>query len=102
MGYSKDVPEEEVKSMEELIKSAIKESDKPRCLACSECPMGVIGCNDERKPHGHGSAQECPECGVSFYKVHPHSSVCPRGTPVADDVRHTEYHMKHQLKGRVV
>ncbi len=60
--------------------------------------MGVIGCDDERIPHGHGSGQECPECGEQFYKIHTHSSVCSRGTPVTDDVEHDERHMKHQLR----
>jgi len=76
----------------------LEEKIKKRCLACYECPMGVVGCDDERQPHGHGSATECPECGVPFYKIHPHSTVCPRGTPVTDDVKHDEYHMKHQLR----
>jgi len=98
IGYSKGAPEEEVKSVENLIKRGIKEGEKPRCLACSDCPMGVVGCDDDRKPHGHGSTQECPECGVPFYKVHPHSSVCTKGTPIVNNVRHEEWHMKHQLR----
>lgn len=84
----------------QMLKNKEREKEKPRCLACSDCPMGVIGCDDDRSPHGHGSGQECPECGVPFYKVHPHSNVCSRGTPVTDDVRHDEYHMKHQLRWR--
>lgn len=75
-----------------------EEKIKKRCLACSECPMGVIGCDDERKPHGHGCGQECPECGVPYYHIHPHSNICSKGTPITDDVEHVESHMKHQLR----
>lgn len=71
---------------------------KNRCKACFPCPMGVVGCPNDLKPHGHGSGQVCEECGVPYYKVHPHSSVCSRGTPITDDVVHSEYHMKNQLQ----
>lgn len=67
-------------------------------MACSECPMGVTGCDNDRNPHGHGSGQECPECGVPFYKIHPHSNICSRATPAKDDVKHNEHHMKWQLR----
>lgn len=80
----------------------IKEiEDKPRCKACYECPMGVIGCEWDDKPHGHGCGQRCQECGVTYYHVHPHSNVCSRGTPVTNNVRHDYSHMKHQLKWKV-
>ncbi len=82
---------EEVKEMKETER-------KPRCKACHPCPMGVVGCEIDSKPHGHGGAQICPICGVPYYKVHPHSNVCPSGTPVEDNVKHDEYHLKWQLK----
>lgn len=75
---------------------------KPRCKACYECPMGVVGCEWDDKPHGHGCAQTCTECGVTYYHVHPHSNVCSRGTPVTNDVKHHYSHMKHQLKWKAV
>lgn len=84
--------------MEELIKRTIKESEKPRCKACVECPMGVVGCEWDDKPHGHGCAQICPECGISYYRIHPHSNTCSRATPVTDDVRHDEHNMKRQFR----
>lgn len=76
--------------------------DKPRCKACYECPMGVEGCKWDDIPHGHGCADRCPECGVLYYHVHPHSNVCSRGTPVTNDVRHDKTHMKHQLRWKKV
>ncbi len=71
---------------------------KKRCLACTECSMGVIGCNDNNTPHGHGCAKNCPECGVPFIDAHPHSNVCSKGTPITDGVMHNNAHMRHQLK----
>lgn len=99
--YRKDVPEEEVKNMEQIIKNAIDkvEKEKPRCTACFPCPMGIIGCEWNDVPHGHGCGQTCTECGVTYYKVHPHSK-CSKGTPVRDDVKHDEKRMKSQLEVR--
>jgi len=83
-----------------IIKMVIKEGEKqkPRCNACVECPMGVVGCEWDDKPHGHGSGQTCSECGITYYRVHPHSNTCSRATPVTDDVRHDEHNMKRQFR----
>lgn len=80
----------------------ITPGDIPRCKACSDCPMGVTGCEWDDKPHGHGCAQRCDECGVAYYHVHPHSNVCPRATPVKNDVVHDITHMKHQLRWKKI
>lgn len=85
----------------ELKKEYIKKIEKvtkPRCTACCECPMGVVGCDGPRIPHGHGSAKNCPECGVPYAYVHPHSNVCSKGTPISEDVRHDEHNLYRQLK----
>lgn len=68
-----------------------------RCKACYPCSMGVVGCDDDRKPHGHGGSKKCDECGVLYYRVHPHSQVCSKAIPVSDDVIHDEHNLKYQL-----
>ncbi len=75
---------------------------KKRCKACYPCPMGVVGCDEDNEPHGHGSAQRCPECGVPFAYVHPHSNCCSKGTAINDDVDHDEYHLKKQLEWKII
>ncbi len=72
-------------------------NEKERCKACYPCPMGVVGCDDNREPHGHGGTQKCPECGVSYAYVHPHSNACSKGTPISRDVEHDEYYLNRQL-----
>jgi len=75
---------------------------KKRCKACYPCPMGVIGCDEDNEPHGHGSAQRCPECGVPFAYVHPHSNCCSKRTVINDDVEHDEYQLKKQLEWKII
>jgi len=60
--------------------------------------MGVVGCDNDTVPHGHGGGKVCSECGVPYYKVHPHSKVCSKGTPVMNDVKHDEYHLERQME----
>ena len=71
---------------------------KTRCKACYPCPMGVVGCEEDKEPHGHGSMQRCSECDAPFAYIHPHSSCCSRGTPVTDDVIHDENNLNIQLE----
>jgi hypothetical protein len=76
----------------------VPESGKERCKACYPCPMGVVGCDEDREPHGHGGTRICQECGVPYAYVHPHSKFCSNGTPINMDVVHDEYHMNIQLE----
>lgn len=96
IGYSKNVPKEEIDLIRKVIRDAQK--TKPRCKACYPCPMGVVGCDSDSKPHGHGSTKRCPECGVPYAYVHPHSNVCSLGSVVDNDVMHDDYHMRRQLE----
>ena len=101
IGYPKNVSEQEIDVIRKIVRDAQKV--KPRCKACYPCPMGVVGCDDDSKPHGHGSLQRCPECGVLYAYVHPHSNVCSLGTAVRGDVMHDERKLHIQLewtKGR--
>lgn len=76
----------------------VKVSDKPRCKACVSCVMGVMGCDGSDNPHGHGCTQICGICGIAYYHVHPHSNLCPSGTPVEDNVKHDEDNLRRQLQ----
>lgn len=76
----------------------VHKNGKERCNACFPCPMGVVGCGEDKVPHGHGSTQRCPECNVPYTYVHPHSNCCSRGTPINDDVMHDENHLNIQLE----
>ena len=78
----------------------MRRNKKPRCLACYACPMGVVGCDDDRIPHGHGGGTVCEECGIPYYKVHPHSRFCSKGTPITNDVEHDAYILRWQLRWR--
>lgn len=71
---------------------------KPRCKACCPCCMGVVGCDNDNKPHGHGCSERCSECGVPYVDVHPHSHVCSKGTPIGYDVSHDERNLHYQLE----
>lgn len=73
------------------------DNGKERCKACYPCPMGVVGCDEDSKPHGHGNMQRCPECGVPYAYIHPHSNICSMGTPINMDVIHDEYYLNMQL-----
>ncbi len=72
-------------------------SIRPRCNACHPCVMGVVGCDMDNNPHGHGSTKRCEECGVPYTYIHPHSKVCSQGTVISKDVVHDEYHLHRQL-----
>jgi len=75
----------------------VHENGKERCKACYPCPMGVVGCDEDKTPHGHGSMQRCEECGVPYAYIHPHSNICSKGTPIKMDVVHDEYYLNIQL-----
>ena len=94
--YPKIVPEQEIDVIRKIVRDAQK--IKPRCVACYPCVLGVVGCDEDRKPHGHGSSQRCPECGVPYAYVHPHSNVCSKGIIVSGDVMHDEYQLHRQLE----
>jgi len=79
-----------------------QENGKERCKACYPCPMGVVGCGEDVKPHGHGNTQKCPECGVPYTYIHPHSNICSRGTPINMDVAHSEYYLNMQLEWKKI
>lgn len=96
IGYPKNVPEKEIDLIRKIVRDAQKL--KPRCKACYPCPMGVVGCDEDSKPHGHGSAKRCPECGVLYDYVHPHSNVCSLGTPIDNGVIHDEHNVHRQLE----
>ena len=96
ISYPTNVPEQEIDVIRKIVRDA--QNVKPRCKACYPCPMGVIGCEEDRKPHGHGSLQRCPECGVPYTYIHPHSNVCSKGTVVSGDVMHDEYQLHRQLE----
>lgn len=96
IGYPKNVPDSEVELIRNIIRNA--QGIKHRCKACYPCPMGVVGCNEDSKPHGHGSSKRCEECGVPYAYVHPHSNICSKGTPIGDDVRHDERNLNRQLE----
>lgn len=96
IGYPENVPKEEIDLIRKVVRDVQKK--KPRCKACYPCPMGVVGCDSDRKPHGHGSSKRCPECGVPYDYVHPHSNICSLGTPIEDGVMHDDYHMRRQLE----
>ncbi len=81
----------------DLISNVVRDT-KPRCKACYPCPMGVVGCDSDNKPHGHGGAKRCPECGVPYAYVHPHSKFCSLRIPIEDNVIHDDYHMQKQLE----
>lgn len=98
ISYPKNVPEQEVDLIKRIVRDAQTKSLKPRCKACCPCPMGVVGCDMDSNPHGHGSAKRCAECGVPYTYIHPHSNVCSQGTIVSEDVRHDEYHLRRQLE----
>jgi len=95
IGYPKNVPEKEVDLIRNIVRGA--QGIKHRCKACYPCPMGVVGCDSDSRPHGHGSSKRCPECGVPYDYVHPHSNVCSLGTPIENDVMHDDHHLKRQL-----
>jgi hypothetical protein len=94
--HHKNVPEEEVDLIMKIVKDA--QEIKLRCEACYPCPMGAVGCNEDRKPHGHGSSKRCPECGVPYVDVHPHSNVCSLGTPIDTRMMHDEHNLHIQLE----
>jgi len=94
-GYPKNIPEQEVDLIRKIVRDAQK--IKPRCKACYPCPMGVVGCDSDSRPHGHGSAKRCPECGVPYTYVHPHSNVCSLGTPIDNNVMHDDNQLRRQL-----
>ena len=72
---------------------------KPRCMACYSCPAGVIGCEiDTGKCHSHGGTVSCPICGIPFYQTHPHSNICPHGSPIRDNVEHNMRNLRRQLE----
>lgn len=101
LGYPKNIPEEEVDLIRNIVRNA--QEIKPRCKACFPCPMGVVGCDEDRRPHGHGCSKRCPECDVPYVDVHPHSNVCSLGTSIEHNVRHDEHNLHRQLewtKGR--
>lgn len=95
IGYPKNIPEQEVDLIRKIVRDAQK--IKPRCKACYPCPMGVVGCDSDSRPHGHGSAKRCPECGVPYTYVHPHSNVCSLGTPIDNNVMHDDNQLRRQL-----
>lgn len=64
ISHPKNVPEEEVDLIKKIVRDAQK--TKPRCKACYPCPMRVVGCDEDIKPHSHGSSKRCPECGGMF------------------------------------
>jgi hypothetical protein len=96
IGYPKNVPEQEIDLIRKIVRDA--QEIKHRCKACCPCPMGVVGCDSDSEPHGHGSTKRCSECGVPYTYVHPHSNVCSLGTPIEDNVRHDDYHLRRQLE----
>ncbi len=87
-----------MENKKEKIDLNVVRGTKPRCKACYPCPMGVVGCDSDNKPHGHGSAKRCPECGVPYAYVHPHSKFCSLRIPIEDNVIHDDYHMQKQLE----
>ncbi len=95
IGYPKNVPEQEIDLIRKIVRDAQK--IKSKCMACQPCCMGVVGCDNESRPHGHGCAERCPECGVPYVDVHPHSKVCSRGTPIDDNVAHDDHQLRRQL-----
>ena len=96
IGYPKNVPEKEIDLIRNIVRDA--QGIKPRCKACYPCPMGVVGCDSDSRPHGHGSSKRCPECGVPYDYVHPHSNVCSLGTPIDSGVIHDEHNAHRQLE----
>lgn len=96
IGYAKNTPEKEIDLIRKIVRDAQKL--KPRCKACYPCCMGVVGCDEDRKPHGHGSLKRCSECGVPYAYVHPHSNVCSLGTVVTGDIMHDEHNLHRQLE----
>lgn len=99
ISHPKNVPEEEVDLIKKIVRDAQNMKNmKPRCKACYPCPMGVVGCDEDRKPHGHGSSKRCAECGVPYVDVHPHSNVCSLGTPIDSKMMHDEHNLHRQLE----
>lgn len=98
IAHPENVPEQEVDLIRKIVRDAQVKSVKHRCNACYPCPMGVVGCDMDSDPHGHGSTKRCTECGAPYTYIHPHSNVCPQGTVVSDDVRHDEWHLRRQLE----
>ncbi len=96
--YSENVPKKEVDLIMKIVRDAQEKTTKSRCKACFPCPMGVVGCDVDSSPHGHGSTKRCEECGVPYTYVHPHSSICSQGIAVSGDVRHDEWHLRRQLE----
>lgn len=96
IGYPKNISEKEIDMIRNTVRDAQK--IKPLCKACNPCCMGVVGCDNDSKPHGHGCAERCSECGVPYVDVHPHSSVCSLGTPIDSGVRHDEHNIHRQLE----
>ena len=95
--YPQNVPKEEVDLIKKIVRDAQENSIKPRCKACYPCAMGVVGCDMDSSPHGHGSTRICEECGVPYTYIHPHSDICSQGTIVNEDIRHDDYHLRRQL-----
>jgi hypothetical protein len=95
IGHPKNVPEQEVDLIMKIVRDA---QTKPRCKACYPCPMGVVGCDEDSRPHGHGSSKRCPECGVPYVDIHPHSNVCSLGTPIDSGMMHDEHSLHRQLE----
>lgn len=93
---NKDISEQEINVVRKTVRST--QEIKTRCRACYPCPMGVTGCDVDSKPHGHGCARRCPECGVPYAYVHPHSNVCSMGTPIDTGVMHDEDNLRMQLE----
>ena len=89
---NKEIPREIRKTVRDVQKI------KSRCMACCPCVMGVVGCDNDNNPHGHGSTRRCDECGVPYVDVHPHSNICSKGTVVSEDARHDEYQLHRQLE----
>lgn len=96
--YPENVPEKEVCLIRQIVRDAQEKPLKSRCKACFPCPMGVVGCDMDNSPHGHGSTKRCEECGIPFTYIHPHSNICSRGTAISDDVRHDEWYLHRQLE----
>lgn len=96
IGYPKNVPGQEIDLIRKIVRDA--QGIKPRCKACCPCPMGVVGCDEDRKPHGHGSSKRCPECGVPYVDIHPHSNVCSLGIPIDSGLMHDEHNLHRQLE----